>query len=480
MSKRTFFLLLSLVLTSVTVAFFTLTRGELWLDDFAGYLMQAKSIVTWSMADFLLHNSFTVQTSSFPPGPAAYPWGFPLLLAPFYAVFGLSPMPLKLVNLVFFAGFLVCMFLLARTRLREGEALLVTGVLAFAPAMITANDLILSDIPFLAASTLSLVLIESLHPEKKIYPIAEGASIFAAFFIRTNGIVLLAPLFISLFVASWPNWQLALKKASLPVLIFAVLFGFQTALFPGGQSSYLSHFSFFNLPHLLDNFIYYLWLPARVFDGIPAGIVLYPVLLIFLCISIFTHWRRDAVLYVYVVLTTLVFIIWPERQGLRFIYPVLPILFILAVDGMRQFVGFLNSRWQALANLFVRLFLGAILLTALLISSYSAYKITSGGRTINGPFDSYSQELFAYVRENTAPESVIVFMRPRALRLFTERDAFMTVKCDDLLKGDYVVLHLKMDGNGQISPDQILSCKWVLPVVDVFHNKRFVMYKLKR
>jgi hypothetical protein len=207
---------------------------------------------------------------------------------------------------------------------------------------------------------------------------------------------------------------------------------------------------------------------------------MYPVLLFFLCFSIFTHWSRDAGLYVYAVLTTLVFIIWPERQGLRFIYPVLPILFITAVDGMRQAVGFLNSRWQVRANLSVRVFLGAILFTALLISSYSAYEITLGGRTINGPFDSYSQEMFAYVRENTAPESVIVFMRPRALRLFTERDAFMTVRCDDLFKGDYVVLHLKMEGKGQIPPEKILSCKAVQPLADVFHNKRFVMYKINR
>ncbi|MEI7846066.1 MAG: hypothetical protein WCK35_09705 [Chloroflexota bacterium] len=475
-----FFPLFSLVLTSVTVAFFTLTRGELWLDDFAGYLMQAKSILSWSMPDFLLHNSFTVQTSSYPPGPAAYPWGFPLLLAPVYASFGLSPLPLKLVNLIFFAGFLVCLFLLARTRLRQGDALLITGLLAFAPAMIAANDLILSDIPFLAFSTLSLFLIESLHLEKKIISIAAGASIFAAFFIRTNGMVLLAPLLISLLLVDWPNWLLAIKKASLPVLTFAVLLGLQTAMFPGGQSSYLSHFSLFSLPHLLDNFIYYLWLPSRVFDGIPAGVVLYPVLLFFLCFSIFTNWRRDAVLYVYAVLTTLVFIIWPERQGLRFIYPVLPILFVTAVDGMRQAVGFLNSRWQVRANLSVHVLLGAILLTALLISTYSAYKVTSGGRTINGPFDSYSQEMFAYVRENTAPESVIVFMRPRALRLFTERDAFMTVRCDDLFKGDYVVLHLKMEGNGQIPPEKILSCKAVQPLADVFHNKRFIVYKLNR
>jgi hypothetical protein len=40
-------------------------------------------------------------------GPAAYPWGFPILLPPFLLAFGLSLLLLKTVNLVFFALSLV-------------------------------------------------------------------------------------------------------------------------------------------------------------------------------------------------------------------------------------------------------------------------------------------------------------------------------------------------------------------------------------
>ena len=82
MSKKTWFALGLIAGICVLLGFFTLTRGHPWWDDFAGYLLQARSILTWRMGDFIRQNTFTIENSSFPPGPVAYPWGFPLLLAP--------------------------------------------------------------------------------------------------------------------------------------------------------------------------------------------------------------------------------------------------------------------------------------------------------------------------------------------------------------------------------------------------------------
>ena len=160
MSKKTLSLLALIVLLSGAISFSLLTRGHSWLDDFAAYLMQAKSILDGTMGDFVRRNTFTVTESSYPPGPAAYPWGFPLLLAPVYAVFGMSVLAFKLVNTLFYALFLVIFFALARTRLTEGKSLLLTAVLAFNPALLLAHDQIISDIPFLFFCTLAIFLID--------------------------------------------------------------------------------------------------------------------------------------------------------------------------------------------------------------------------------------------------------------------------------------------------------------------------------
>jgi hypothetical protein len=68
----------------------TLTNGHNWGDDFSAYIMQAKSIIELNPRSFIEANRFTVENSSYPFGTIVPPWGFPVLLTPFYAVFGLK------------------------------------------------------------------------------------------------------------------------------------------------------------------------------------------------------------------------------------------------------------------------------------------------------------------------------------------------------------------------------------------------------
>ena len=207
MKKRTWFILTLIVLVSGAISVSLLTRGQTWLDDFAGYLMQAKSILGGTMADFVRQNSFTVTQSSYPPGPAAYPWGFPLLLAPVYAVFGMNVLAFQLANTLFYALFLIVFFALTRTRLPEASALALTAILAFNPALLGAHDQILSDIPFLFFSTCAIFLIDrSLREKPSVwFSLGTGAAIFTASFIRTNGVLLLIPLLAAQAIRLWPE-----------------------------------------------------------------------------------------------------------------------------------------------------------------------------------------------------------------------------------------------------------------------------------
>lgn len=480
MSKthRWLFLTLS-VLVSSLLSFFRLTRGHPWWDDFAAYLMQADSLLAWDLTTFVQRNTFTIQNSSYPPGPVAYPWGFPLLLAPVYTLFGLNPLALKLVGIAAYGLFLIAFFYLARTRLKETAALLLAGVLAVNPALLAANDLILSDIPFLACSTLSLLLADrfSRSPNWRL-GLALGLTTFWGFFLRTTGILLLAPLTLTLFSAAWPDWKTALKNSLVPLLTYAFCLVLQFLLLPGGQDSYFSHFTMLTPARLLDNVLYYLWLPSWVFDKIPAGALFYPLLLIFLPFSLCAHFRRDAAFHAYSLLTLLLYSAWPERQGLRFIYPILPLLFIFALDGMQAARERLKAPWQKPANLMLNGFWSLLMVFGLGVNTYAAYDNLTHGREINGPFDSYSNQMFAFIRETTPAESIIIFTRPRALRLFTDRDAFMTESCADLPKGDYLVLHEKMGGNGQIPPEEVEACQ--VPLESVFNNKRFTIYKIQK
>src|SRR5512134_1998673 len=107
-------LLSIIILISIVIGACTLTRGHQWGDDFAWYILQAKSIVTGTTDEFMEVSAFTNYESTTHLGPLAYPWGYPLILAPVYALNGISPLALKLPGLVFYAGFLVCLYFLMR------------------------------------------------------------------------------------------------------------------------------------------------------------------------------------------------------------------------------------------------------------------------------------------------------------------------------------------------------------------------------
>src|SRR5215813_1589407 len=183
-----------------------LTNGHDWGDDFSGYVMQAKSITEGRPRDFIEANRFTIEQSSVPIGPLAYPWGFPALLAPFYAVFGLNMIALKSVGIICFLLFLLLLWSGFRKYHSDFWRLVLLCLFAINPMLLRFTDNILSDIPFLLVSTFSVLLIGRLVIERRrlISPACDqlllGAAIAAAFFIRANGILLLITLGLTQFV----------------------------------------------------------------------------------------------------------------------------------------------------------------------------------------------------------------------------------------------------------------------------------------
>ncbi len=110
-------LLFVIIIVSLLLGASTLTRGHQWGDDFAWYILQAKSIWNGTTNEFIQQNAFTNDRSTTYVGPLAYPWGYPLILIPSYVIKGIHPIALKLPALFFYAGFLVCLYLLMKARL---------------------------------------------------------------------------------------------------------------------------------------------------------------------------------------------------------------------------------------------------------------------------------------------------------------------------------------------------------------------------
>jgi 4-amino-4-deoxy-L-arabinose transferase-like glycosyltransferase len=472
-----------ILLVSLLLASASLSRGQIWGDDFASYIMQAESILHGTTRQFVEHNSITINQSSSQIGPVAYPWGYPLILVPAYALKGNHPLTLKLPGLFFFAGFLVGLYLLVRTRLGRMESLLLVSLFAFSPLLLQFLDQIVSDIPFLFFSTIALWLMirdETLHRRGSVLL---GCVMAAAFFIRTTGILLLLSF---LVLQAWKAWrqkddQELLKaygrNTLVTVLAFAILWALYALIFPGGGESYFAQYRDFTAQTVLDHLVQYFNVFGLFLGESLFWEIIYDLLVVFFLLGAWIRRKQDLIFILFFAAWMLLLITWPSWQGPRFIFPLLPIFIYFAFQGTKYAAGKLPARYIHLGQLAIYGFWGLVTVSFLITSSIYAYVNLQNDRAINGPYDSYSREVYDYM-ETTPADSVLVFFKPRAMRLMTGRDSIMSTECSRVLKGDYLVLSRKVGPNQQIPPEEIAACN--LPLDEVLRNSRFIVYQIQK
>jgi hypothetical protein len=249
-------------------------------------------------------------------------------------------------------------------------------------------------------------------------------------------------------------------------------------IFPNGQGSYFRQLTgltveiFFNrnLPGYFNLF----W---QFFGFTHSWIYIYYALIVFFLIGAWTQRNTDQHIIIFFAFYLIAMLFWPEWQGIRFIFPLLSIFIYFAFQGMSAVVQKFPEKHHRFIKGFTYIFWLVIIGMFLYNSGTSAYSNLKDDRKINGPFDSSSTEVYNFIRTETPPDSVIAFYKPRAMRLFTDRDTFMSTECDRLALGDYVVLSYKAE-NSQIPPNEISNCGFNLS--KVFENNKFIIYKLPK
>lgn len=486
---RKIIVILALILFFTTLLGVSMfTRGHTWGDDFAAYIGQARSIVRGDMNSFVRRNAFTVTQSSHEPGhqmgPAAYPWGFPLMLAPVYAFMDISPLGMKLPGLLTYLGFLLAFFYWTKTRFTPTESLLAVSLFGFNPGLLLALNSIGSDIPFLFLSTLAILVADRYtraddSRRKRILAALTGIAIFAAAFVRTQGLLLLGAVLLwqgIRFLTRREIRRQTVIEALITVAGFGLLWGAAALIFPGGQTSYLSLYEDFSMSIVYRNISLYSLLFGDFFTGLPGSMFIFGLFVVLFFIGLVARWKENLLVTLYAGLYLLVLWSWPEWQGYRMIFPLLPVFIYFAFWGIKVLLRL--ERGRAIVQKFVNAFLLLLMATFAIKSGINAYGNLCAGQEINGPFDPYSMEMYNFIREQTPPESVIVFFKPRALRLMTNHDALALTECARLPEGDYLALSKKVGENLQIPPENIGECG--LPLDKVFENRRFVVYRVEK
>jgi hypothetical protein len=508
--RVTSFLIVAVIAVSGLLGLGLLTSGHDWGDDFASYIMQAESIVSGRPLDFINANTFTISKSSENLGPVAYPWGTPVLLAPIAALFGLNVTALKIVNWIFYMLFLIAIAGGLRNRLSPLSLIAMTALLGLDPAILDLFNGILSDIPFLFFSTVTVLLIGRVVVERQtilrhgLGEVLLGILLAVCGFIRSAGFLLAAVAILSEIVSSAALFRRDSRPESsmggktdkahsgmggipwkplffraLPYLVFLGLTGVGYLLFPGGEDGYLQSLGAISVGQIKTNVIYYMDRWQWFFSAIPYFPLVFGAILPFFLTGLIKTIGKYYPMAIFSTLMMGLIIVWPATQGLRFLLPLFPFFLLFFFLGLEELVrtqkGMEGKVIRAAA-------VACLLLAAFFFFRQSAERVLANVRNArevsDGPFSAGSQEMFTYIRGNTAEESVILFFKPRAMRLVTGRPSLQINTPSDIPIGNYLCIYEDEDEGFQITDAEIQKLVEEGRIMLAFQNADFRVYEI--
>ena len=492
--KGEFRYLTAIFLISAVLVFFSIENGHSWGDDFALYIRQAKSLVEGNILECMTSNAKSMAASDYRMSPDLYPWGLPLLLAPVYYFFGMDLFAMKLPGAAFFYASLAVVYLMLLKKTDRTSRLLIISLFAFNAYLTDFMNQIFSDMPGLFFCLLSIFMIERFVIEKAYFinkPASFfliGVSLWSAHLMRPNYILLLPALFICQMIdmrktgkgiAAYlrGNWSFLLPYIAFLLLNFVI----DKALPRGDSYDFYKDFIAGMEPGKIAGNIYYTaMLPIKFFSTDKTiGMVLYLLTVPFAVKGLRTVWRKDYLYVIFFVSTALFFAFWPGRQGLRYIFSLLPFYMYFLMVGLKGF----SFKGKACGPAVFRGAFSFLMVFFLVQTTYAASQNMSYGRSIaDGPFRPESAEMIQYIREHSSKKDVIIFFKPRAMALMTDRDAFFTKELSNLAeRGDYLVINKKKPRNQvSIESDEFKDKVSSGAFVREFENNGFVIYRIKR
>ena len=90
------------------------------------YISQAEALVNGTTATLVEKSNYSCEHSYYRMNPDAYPPGYPVLLSPLVALFGVNLYALKWLNAVCYMLTMFLVFLFVRKRLSAIEAVLIS------------------------------------------------------------------------------------------------------------------------------------------------------------------------------------------------------------------------------------------------------------------------------------------------------------------------------------------------------------------
>lgn len=402
--------------------FINMRNSHDWGGDFALYLQQAENIVHGVPQT----ENYYIYNPQYPMlGPSVYPVGFPLLLAPVYALFGHN----FLVYNVYMSLLLLCaalfFFILLHRRFSYISSLLLLLLFVYNPWMIKFKTEIVSDLPFTMLMLAGLVFFV-----RGRNAIISGLIAGYIMMVRSIGVLFLlaacACFVYDFFYVKEKDHRIIIIRSVIRFLSAALLLNILVShcIFhlPSAFKNYEQHLSFFPLwTNFLQGLSYYVDLARSYFLTYTSRYHFYPLIVSsaavsLMLIGIVNRSARKLEFFDFVFVFYLgLILIYPYRLGgFRFLLPVYPLLLIYAAEGYKtiRWAYSFSSRYFSYP---------AIVLVLLLYIEPLWHIWCDRNNIIPGPHSQPVQEAFEYVRSKVPRQARIAFGKPRVMGFFTKR-----------------------------------------------------------
>ncbi len=427
-------LLFATVLTALALSYWVIDDGHDYRGDFAMYISQAQAMLDGSVSQLYEANRYAMDNSETNLGPYLYQFGFPSLLALVIKVYGVNFFAFKGLCAVAFACSIPIIYSLIRPYFSSKlEPWLITWLIATNSAYVIFTNSVLSDLPFLFFCVISLWALGKKQTWFKAFFL--GLLFYFSYLIRDIGIVLIPTYFVwQLFNSKRPRSLFEGLNLSLPYLVFSICFLIGLTILPKGQENHLKlMLSDVSWASLLDNLNYYRVLLCRFFYLNDASlVVLVPIFLMVMgSISVY---KKSPYLIAFTVLTLTILFIWPFKQGLRFLFPLLPFLLLSMFKGFELLLCF-NGKTARLKTLVLVGFTGMMLYLSFKEINQYAQKET------NLCYSTEQIELYEFVKKELPKEAIMAHYYPRVFRLFTGMNAVRQSQYEFDLRSDIDYFH---------------------------------------
>ena len=476
--------------------------GKSWGGDFSQYFAQARAIATGTIPEWYEKNIFIIDHSCV-IGADVYPWMWPLMIAPFYAMYHCLPvMLLKVYESVFVAAGVALLVCFLHRRISLSKAVFLTS-------FISLNYVYLMDVNSVEADLISffwgmaaLNFIDLYLRERKtlqreeaasrtragLYAVLSGIGICCAVMTKTlcEGLLLALAAYdlvcAGKFLISRKErnygWQRDVSILLLPYLSYALSMKLSNALLLPSGGSYQDYFTFSSWR--FQNGIRWYFGIFQSFFG--SGVR--PIVSVIVCacgtlLLVLTAFgivlkRKEELYYGFYVCGMILMLLFYDYYRSSFVLTFFPLMVLFSYYAVSWILERVRPVWirsiVRAAALSILIMIAAQTLTAV-------YAVQVRDYSMDDVMNEETQETFAYIRSNLNSEDVVYFLKPRVLYYYT--DVFAYYWDDDnperLALADYVLMSVY---NEQPGIQRVLDSSGNYQCV--FQNSRFALYQKNR